>query len=228
MPVKLVVFDLAGTTVKDDHDVSKAFKNVLQKYGYEVPIDQIDPIMGYEKNEAISKMLHLYEPEKTKISLDLIGNIHQEFVQQMIAHYKFSEGIEALPGVEETFSALHQMGIQVGLNTGFSRNIAEAIVERLQWLEKGLIDHLVGSDEVEKGRPYPFMIKKMMVKGGIKQADEVAKVGDTEVDVREGQNAGCSFVIGVTTGSFSREELEKYHPTHIIDSITEVTQIISN
>jgi phosphonatase-like hydrolase len=227
MPVKLVVFDIAGTTVKDDHNVSKAFQAALKKYDYEVPLDMINPLMGYEKNEAITKMLRLHEANEEKITTDLVDAIHREFVSQMINFYKNEPGIEPLPNVEETFAALHKMGIQVGINTGFSRDIADTIVHRLQWREKGLIDYVVGSDEVELGRPHPFMILKMMHESGIINPLEVVKVGDTEVDVREGQNAGCRYVIGVTTGIFTREELEQYNPTHIIDDIAQVIDIIS-
>lgn len=228
MSVKLVVFDLAGTTVKDDNDVSKAFQAALSKYGYDIALELINPIMGYEKHEAINKMLHTHEADHSKITADLISHIHNAFVEQMILHYRLAEGIEPLPHVEETFVALHDMGIQVGINTGFSRDIAEAIVNRLQWREKNLIDHLVGSDEVPNGRPYPFMIEKMMKAGGIDQTQEVAKVGDTEVDIREGQQSGCRFVIGITTGSFTRAELEVYHPTHIVDDIAAIIDIIKS
>jgi phosphonatase-like hydrolase len=227
MSIKLVVFDIAGTTVKDDHNVSKAFQAALKKYHYEVALEMINPLMGYEKNQAITQMLHLHETDESKITTELVDNIHREFVKQMIHFYQFEPGIEPLPNVEETFAALHQMGVQVGINTGFSRDIADTIVNRLQWREKGLIDHIIGSDEVELGRPHPFMIRKMMQEGGITDPLEVAKVGDTEVDVREGQNAGCSYVIGVTTGIFTREELEEYNPTHIIDDIAQVIDIIS-
>jgi len=227
MSIKLVVFDIAGTTVKDDHNVSKAFQAALKKYHYEVPLDMINPLMGYEKNLAITQMLRLHESDESKITTELVDNIHREFVKQMIHFYQFEPGIEPLPNVEETFVALHQMGVQVGINTGFSRDIAETIVNRLQWNEKGLIDHMIGSDEVELGRPHPYMIQKMMHDGGITDPNEVVKVGDTEVDVREGQNAGCKYVIGVTTGIFTREELEAYHPTHIIDDIAQVIDIIS-
>lgn len=227
MAVKLVVFDIAGTTVKDDHNVSKAFQAALLKSGYEVPIELIDPLMGYEKTQAIRQILRLHEHNDTKITPELVSKIHQEFVGEMIAHYKSGQGIEALPHVEETFAKLHQLGIQVGINTGFSRDIADTVVERLKWKDKGLIDHVVGSDEVELGRPYPFMIEKMMRDGGIESAAEVAKVGDTEVDVREGHNAGCKYVIGVTTGIFSREGLEAYHPTHIVDDMADIINIIT-
>jgi phosphonatase-like hydrolase len=228
MSVKLVVFDLAGTTVKDNNDVSKAFQSALKKYSYSVPLDLINPIMGYEKTEAITKMLHTHEPDASKITDSLVRDIHTTFVREMIDHYSFAGTIESLPDVEETFAALREMGIQVGINTGFSRDIADAIINRLQWREKDLIDHLVGSDEVPQGRPFPFMIEKMMKEGNIADANDVVKVGDTEVDVREGQNTGCRFVIGVTTGAFSREGLETYHPTHIIDNIAEVLEIIKS
>ncbi len=227
MSIKLVVFDIAGTTVKDDHEVSKAFQSALKKYGYEVKLEVIDPLMGYEKTLAIRQMLQLHEPDAQKITAELVSNIHREFVQQMLKLYLFEPSIEPLPNVEETFAVLHAQGVQVGINTGFSHDIADTIVTRLKWREKGLIDHLIASDEVELGRPHPFMIRKMMQDGRIADPLEVAKVGDTEVDVREGQNAGCKYVIGVTTGTFSREELQAYHPTHIIDDIAQVIEIIN-
>lgn len=227
MSIKLVVFDIAGTTVKDDHDVSKAFQAALRKWGYEVPLDLINPLMGYEKNQAIKQILRLHEHNDAKITSELVSKIHKEFVSQMIEHYKTAPGIEPLPNVEETFAKLHELGVKVGINTGFSKDIADTIVNRLQWIEKGLVDHVIGSDEVELGRPHPYMVEKAMADLGIEKPREVAKVGDTEVDMREGQNAGCKYVIGVTTGIFTRQELEAYKPTHIIDDIAQVVDIIS-
>jgi phosphonatase-like hydrolase len=227
MAIKLVVFDIAGTTVKDDHNVSKAFQAALRKSHYEVPIELIDPLMGYEKNLAIRQILRVHEHNDAKITTELVGKIHKEFVKQMIDYYHKTPGIEPLPNVEETFAALHEQGVKVGINTGFSRDIADTIVTRLNWAEKGLIDYFVGSDEVELGRPYPYMIQKMMAESGIENAKEVAKVGDTEVDIREGQNAGCKYVVGVTTGTFTREELAKYNPTHIIANIADIIDIIN-
>ncbi|MBW4888525.1 HAD-IA family hydrolase [Mucilaginibacter sp. HMF5004] len=227
MSIKLVVFDMAGTTVADDHKVTGAFKASLQQYNYEVPSPVIDLHMGYEKTHAIRLMLDRYEPNKDNITDQLVSNIHTAFVNGMIHYYRTANDITALPNVEDTFAALHNKGIKIGINTGFSRDIAQTIIDRLHWQEKGLIDYLCGSDEVELGRPYPFMIHKFMHQAGITDPSEVAKVGDTEVDMHEGQNAGCKYVIGVTTGSYSRQELEAYHPDHIIDDIAQVIDIIS-
>lgn len=224
MAIKLVVFDIAGTTVKDDHDVSKAFRAALKKFDIDVPLETINPLMGYEKTQAIRKIL--LAKNQDRVTDELVSNIHQEFVAQMIKHYQTAHSIAPLPNVEETFKKLHKKQIKVGINTGFSRDIADTIMQRLGWVENGLVDYVIGSDEVEKGRPHPFMIQKLMNEAGITEAEEVAKVGDTEVDVREGQNAGCQYIIGITTGIFTKEELETYHPTHIIDNMAELMEII--
>jgi phosphoglycolate phosphatase-like HAD superfamily hydrolase len=71
------------------------------------------------------------------------------------------------------------------------------------------------------------MIQKFMVDAGVTDPSEVVKVGDTEVDIHEGKNAGCKYVIGVTTGSFTRHELEQYSPDYIIDGIAEVIAIVN-
>ncbi|CAG5005351.1 Phosphonoacetaldehyde hydrolase [Dyadobacter sp. CECT 9275] len=224
MAIELVVFDMAGTTVRDKNYVGIAFQQAMESFGYSIGIEQINPIMGYEKPLAIKMMLEEREPDRDKITDSLVGDIHAEFVSSMIRFYETTAEIGPLPHVEETFETLKQEGIKIALNTGFSRDIADVIVKRLAWKDK--IDLLVASDEVPKGRPYPFMIEKIMKELSITTADKVAKVGDTEVDINEGINAGCAYVIGVTTGAFTRAELLPYKPTHVVDDISEILDII--
>lgn len=225
--IKLAIFDIAGTTIKDNHDVSKALQVALVKHGYAVDLAQINPLMGYEKNLAIGQLLQMQGLAAETISTQLINAIHADFVQQMLNFYTSGPVIEPLPQVEETLKALREQGVKVGINTGFSKDIADAIINRLKWREKGIIDYLIGSDEVELGRPHPFMIQQLMQQAGITDPLQVLKAGDTEVDIHEGQNAGCRYVVGITTGIFTREELASYHPTHLIDDIAEVLTIIN-
>ncbi len=215
---------MAGTTVSDENYVAIAFQRAMQKFGYLLAIADINPIMGYEKPIAIEMMLNKHEEDKERINANLIVNIHNEFVRSMLEFYKTAK-IEALPKVEETFAKLRFQGIKIGLDTGFSKDIATLILERLKWDD--IVDYMVASDEVKNGRPYPDMIKKIMAELNISDVNEVAKVGDTEVDINEGRNAGCKYIIGVTTGAFTRTELEPYQPTHIIDDISEVVTIIN-
>jgi phosphoglycolate phosphatase-like HAD superfamily hydrolase len=56
----------------------------------------------------------------------------------------------------------------------------------------------------------------------------VVKIGDTEVDINEGINAGCAIVVAVTTGAFTRDQLEPYAPDYIIDNLSELPALIFN
>jgi phosphonatase-like hydrolase len=227
MDIALVVFDIAGTTVRDNNKVGEAFQASLEHFGYHIELDQINLYMGYEKNEAIRKILKT-EDDEVLVEDSHIADIHRDFVDRMIRYYETSSEIEPLPNAEETFTRLHEMGIKVAINTGFSRNIADVILKNLGWLERGLVDDMIASDEVERGRPFPDMISKLMQNAGITDAAAVAKVGDTEVDINEGKNAGCRYVIGISTGAYSRADLEPYQPTHIIDDLQDVIGIVVN
>jgi len=224
MSFKLAVFDIAGTTVADDSAVANAFCNAFNTYGYqEVSEEDVKPLMGYKKPLAIRMVL-----EKLGVDWDveLIENIHDEFVGEMMDYYEYSPEVKPMVQAEDVFLQLKEKGIRVALNTGFSKDIADVIVNRFQWKEKGLIDDYIASDEVEEGRPQPFMIQTLMERSGVDDPREVVKVGDTEVDINEGRNAGCALVVAVTTGAFTREQLNAYQPDHIIDDLSQLPALI--
>lgn len=226
--VELIVFDIAGTTVKDNGEIANAFQSALKEYGYDVPVEKINPLMGYKKTEAIKRMLTEYESEKGKITEEYINNIHDRFSELMISYYSSAEEITPLPNVEEVFALLKEKQINIGLDTGFSKEITDIIIDRLGWLKDKKIDIVISSNQVKAGRPLPYMIEEMMNGLDVKDAKKVIKVGDTEVDVFEGKNAGCLYSIGITTGAFTREELAVYEPSFIIDDIKELLSIIDN
>jgi phosphonatase-like hydrolase len=223
MPVKLAVFDLAGTTIKDNNAVTTAFSNAFKSFGYTISREEIKPVMGYKKPVAIRTML---EKLGVKADDDLVNDIHSEFEMEMIDHYEYSPEVGPIADAGDVMLQLKEKGVKIALNTGFSKAIADTILTRLQWIEKGIADDYIASDEVEQGRPQPFMIQALMQRAGINDPKEVIKIGDTEVDVNEGRNAGCALVISVTTGAFTREQLEQYSPDYIIDSLSELPSLI--
>jgi phosphonatase-like hydrolase len=224
MSIQLAVFDIAGTTVADQHVVADAFSKAFKSYGYSgIVKEDVKPLMGYKKPEAIRMVLKNIGADPSD---ELVENIHTAFVNEMMDHYEYSSEVKPMQQAENVFLQFKRKGIRIALNTGFSRDIADVIVHRLQWKERGLIDDYIASDEVEAGRPQPFMIQTLMQRAGITDAKEVIKIGDTEVDVNEGRNAGCSLVVAVTTGAFTKEQLSAYHPDHIIDDLSQLPALI--
>lgn len=223
MQIQLAVFDMAGTTVLDDNNVATAFKKAFDLNGFVIEKEIMNPLMGYHKPLAIQKVL---EQLNIQFDADLIEEIHTDFEGEMLDFYDSDKSVKPMPGAEDIFRYLKERGVRIVLNTGFSHIIAESIVSRFQWEDRGLIDDYIGSDEVEMGRPYPFMIKELMQRNGIDDPQRVAKIGDTIVDVQEGLNAGCGYVIAITTGSCPENDLNEINPTHIIHHLSELASIL--
>ncbi|MBI2809155.1 MAG: HAD hydrolase-like protein [Planctomycetes bacterium] len=212
--VDLVVFDMAGTTVYDGDAVSDSFRAALSAVGVVPDPIAVNNVMGLHKPEAIRILL---AAAGRTVSDQVVDAIHADFVQRMTHYYKTDPAVREVPGAAAVFRQLRAAGIKVALNSGFSRGIVDVILDRLGWTHA--IDASVASDEVPKGRPDPAMIRTLMQKLNLQDAGRVAKVGDTPVDLAEGFAAGCGVVIGVTTGSFSRAQLEEHRHTRILDSV---------
>ena len=224
MSVELIVFDMAGTTVHDSDNVHEALISALARFGHTINREHANSVMGIPKPVAIHTLLtttlHL-----TPSAQD-IDAIFQEFGTIMRHHYATSPDVRPTPSAERTLHTLRTLGIKVALNTGFSSDITKIIIDRLQWQD--VIDGWVGADQVPQGRPHPDMIQFLMQTFGIKDPARVAKVGDTPADLHEGTNADCGWVIGLTSGSHTRTELEAHPHTHLVDDLWDVVQAISS
>ena len=224
--VQLVVFDIAGTTVRDKGSVAEAFLSAFRDFGFTMPVGDIKKVMGFRKMDAIVILLEKFAPD-VKDNDFLIERIHTRFIDKMIEFYRNDETLAPFPHAESVFSALKAHGIKIALNTGFTRSITDTILHRLRWDERSpLIDRVICSDEVAHGRPHPDMIKALMDELSIVSPEGVLKVGDTEVDVEEGRNAACGIVVSVTTGAYTREQLAYYGPDFIIDDLQDLLPII--
>ncbi len=226
MKIELVVFDIAGTTVVDNNNVNDAFRGAFEKAGYPVALKEVNYVMGYRKIEAIKILLEKFYPEALNNEI-LIHEIHDQFNDDMYHFYLTTTTLKPMPGAEAIFNLLHLNQIKIGLDTGFPKLITNTIIERLGWVKNGLVDMVISSDEVNNGRPSAEMIHAIMTQLAVVNTQQVAKVGDTEVDILEGRNADCGLVVSVTTGSYKREELQPYTPDHIIDSLSELSAILN-
>ena len=116
MPIKLAVFDIAGTTVADDNAVATAFSKAFGVYGYTVTKEDIKPLMGYKKPVAIHIML-----EKTGAEMDeeLVDDIHREFETEMLDYYEYSPDVRPMPGAEDVMMLLKENNIAMKVKMRF-------------------------------------------------------------------------------------------------------------
>ncbi len=226
MSIELVVFDLAGTTVKDNQDVHRMLRQALARHGINISNEDANAVLGFPKPVAIRRLLERRYVGPRPITQDWITAIHEVFVKVMIDFYRTDPSVGEKAGVYNTFKKLKQHQIKIAVDTEFDRKITDALLQRLGWANENLIDATVSSDEVERGRPYPDLIFRAMELTNTRHAKNVAKVGDTASDMQQGNSAGCGLVIGVTTGAFSRQALSQEKHSHLIEQISEILEIL--
>lgn len=224
MSIELVIFDMAGTTVRDDDAVNVCLRAALESQA-PVARDEVNTVMGLPKPTAIRILLE-QKLGRSAIAPALVDRVHQDFLARMLNHYRTSPSVEPMPHTLDVFRQLKEAGVRLALDTGFSRPIVDAILKRLGWNQDGLLDATVASDEVQRGRPHPDLAVKAMLLTAVSDPNRVAKVGDTPSDLQEGTAAECGLVVGVTNGSHTRDQLAVHPHTHLIGSLQELPEIV--
>ena len=221
--IRMVVFDMAGTTVDENNIVYKTLQQVINAAGFDFSLEQVlNEGAGKEKLVAIKDILALAgsQPDDS-----LANTIYASFTNDLAIAYDSFE-LKPQPGAEELFKILKEKDILVVLNTGYNQATADSILQKLGW-EIGLqIDELVTASNVTNNRPDPDMILLAMKEFRITDAKEVVKVGDSIIDIEEGKNAGCGLSIGITTGAHTYEQLASANPNAIINNLMELLPLL--
>ncbi len=227
--IKLAIFDVAGTTAKDDGLVVKAFQLALGAVGVVPGSSQMQEMTNYV-NETMGErkmdvFLHLLEGDKIKANL-----VHEKFIASYIQLVKDGE-LEEFDGITPFFVELRAKNIGIAITTGFPREILDVIIDALNW--RRIIDISVAASEVSHGRPAPDMIFKAMqgfdlAKGINLIASEIAVIGDTRSDMESGAAAGAESVVGVASGAHTKDELIKAGATDVLDFATDLLTLVKH
>jgi phosphonatase-like hydrolase len=209
--LRLVIFDMAGTTVDDEINgtplVLKSYNDAFRKHGVNVPMDVLNEQRGRDKRTVIEK----FGGEKA----DAIYSFFTGVLLENISN------VREIVGASETFSFLKRHGVSVALNTGFPKDVAKGIIDHLSWQQSGLIDAWICSEMVRKSRPDPAMIQSLMHHFHVDDPSSVIKIDDTANGIEEGLNAGV-ITLGVLTGTQSRDRLLNAGALDILESVREL------
>jgi len=219
--IELAVFDMAGTTVNEDNVVYKTVRTALAKHGIEVSLDTVLEFgAGKEKFKAIADILE--QTKNTSVDANLVFEDFKGMLDEAYANLE----VTSYDGVEAFFQLLKSRGVKVVLNTGYDQKTASSLLSKLGWVAGNQIDAVITADDVVNGRPSSEMIDKAMDMFGITKPENVLKAGDSVIDIEEGKNANCGWTVGVLTGAQTREQLLTAQPTLILDSLTDLEQVL--
>jgi phosphonatase-like hydrolase len=218
-PIRLVIFDIAGTIIEDHGEVLSFFKLALMKNGIPAEENELRECTGASKREVIHHFVRRQTGSNAVAVNQRIDKTYGDFRQMLEDHYR-NNGAVPVQGVKATFDWLLDHDIHIATTTGFYREVNDLILKKAGW-EK-IFRASVCSDDVTMGRPAPFMIFHAMETAQVTDVYQVMNVGDTPLDLQAGVNAGVRGVVGVLTGTHTKERLRRERHTHILSSVAEV------
>lgn len=210
--IRLVVLDTGGTIIADQGDVPEALEAAFAKHGVKVSPEDIAKWRGASKREIVRNFA----------GENLTEAIYADFNARLIEAYK---KVPPIAGVEAAFVKMRDTGLLLAATTGFDRQVASSIFQRLGW-EK-YFTAVITSDDVTLGRPAPYLIFHAMEKARVEKVSEVIAVGDTPLDLQAAANAGVRGAVGVLSGASKRERLEGEPHTDILGSVASLPELIS-
>jgi len=201
-PIRLVVADLAGTTI-DFGSCAPAgvFVDLFARHGIPITGAEARGPMGTAKRDHIAALAALPQVAAswnaahgrafTEADID---RLYAEFIPLQLASLpKFDD---LIPGTLEAVAALRQAALAVAVTTGYDTAMTAVVLEGCR--RQGFLpDAAVCATEVAAGRPAPWMIFRAMEKTGVWPPAAVVAVGDTLADIEAARNAGV-WAVGVT------------------------------
>lgn len=235
-PIQLVVFDMAGTTVTDQHEVEQCFARAATETGLHVSDERILAMQGLAKRYVFETLWREQLGEDHPHQKSQVDRSYLRFTEVLENHY-LTHDVTPTEGCLDTFAFLRDRQIPIALTTGFYRKVTDIILGKLGWLDgldkqymgssQTTIQLSIASDEVAKGRPYPIMIQKAMKLLGVTDPKTVANIGDTPSDLLSGRAASVGLNLGVTNGTHTRDQLSDYASDKLLNSLAELPALIN-
>lgn len=214
MSYKAVLFDMDGTLLDTLEDLCDSTNHALAQMGY--PLRGIEEIRRFIGNGA-EKQIRRAVPEGTSEGKIL------ETLAAFRAYYQDHCQIKTkvYDGLLDVLSELKEKGVKMAVVS----NKPDAAVKKLSREYFGdRLDYAIGPSDGVRCKPYPDMAEEALKALGVEKKDAVF-VGDSEVDVQTGLNAGLD-VIAVSWGFRSRQVVIEAGAKMIADDASELEKLI--
>lgn len=211
--IKTIIFDFDGTLVDTKLDIARSVNILLEEEGLKkIPEEKIYEFIG-NGTEVLLKKSFSYANGKMRDGL--IDRYLEIYEEHMLDNTK------PFPGILNMLEGLK--GRSFYILTNKHERFAVKILKYFGILH--YFKEVVGVDTFNIKKPDPFGILRVIEKEGIERC-EVVMVGDSEVDIDTGKNAGV-LTCAVLWGLGREEDLIKKKPDFLAKTPEELTKIIN-
>lgn len=210
MKIKGIIFDLDGTLLNTIEDIGDSMNQVLQDM-------DLQPLTYDEYKLKVGGGFK-------KLVISILGNSDEEALKKLEDAYRENYLNKAKPyeNIEKLLEILVDRDIKIAINTNknqeYTNRLIEAKLPKIEFLD------MIGVDSRGYVKPDPRGAEILVEKMGINKR-EILYVGDSNIDIMTGKNAGLKTV-GVDWGFRGERELKEYGADYIVYDPMEILDIL--
>ncbi|PUA41620.1 phosphonoacetaldehyde hydrolase [Pseudomonas protegens] len=253
--LQAAILDWAGTVVDfGSFAPTQIFVEAFAEFDVQVSIEEARGPMGMGKWDHIRTLCDL--PQVAERYRQVFGRtpsdadvtaIYERFMPLQID--KIAEHSALIPGALEVIATLREQGLKIGSCSGYPKQVMDKVVA-LAATNGYVADHVVATDEVPNGRPWPAQALANVIALGIDDVGACVKIDDTVPGILEGRRAGMWTVALICSGNALGLTCEAYRalssdalacerqrihalfeasrPHYMIDTIADLPEVIAD
>lgn len=212
---KTVIFDLDGTLLNTIDDLAAAGNFVCRENGWPgYTVEQFKAMVGH----GIPNLVARFTPDSAQSPL-LLANALSQFSAYYAEHN--CDFTKPYAGIPELLAELKALGVELAVYSnkadGFSRRLMDTFFPHTFALVRGKLEGV-------PVKPDPTGVRAVLKELGA-QPEQTLFVGDSNVDILTGHNAGL-LACGVSWGFRSRASLEEAGADFIADTVAQLRNVI--
>lgn len=216
--MKACIFDLDGTLGDTRESLVYSVGLTLKEMGLPgITREQCISFVGNGARYLMEKALAASgagNEKRIDEGMEVYGRIFDEFCTYQAAPYN---------GIPELLASLKERGIKISVLSNKPHRQTLKVVHKM--CGENVFSYIQGQKEGIPRKPDPAGIQYALTEMGIAPG-ECLYIGDSEVDVETGRNAGLKTIC-VSWGFRTKEELKAAGAEYIIDKADELLQYIS-
>lgn len=223
---RLAIFDLDGTLLDTVQDLGNASNHALVNCGFPTrPIEDYYQLVGRGIYNLFRGAMQPRDPEVPRVPAEEIERNVEKMASFFIPYYEQHKCDCTKPydGIIEMLGRLSSEGVALALASNKYQDGVEKLAAHFFGQFRFL--KILGQREGQPIKPDPAIVGQIMAEDPSITVDEVVYIGDSNVDMQTGANAGVR-TIGVTWGFRSREELLSCNPSALADTPEQLAQEI--
>ena len=212
--IKALFFDLDGTIAYTIPAILEGLNATMRHFGY--PEHDETALLRFI-NTGARKLIEraMPEAERTEAQIDAVLAYYDDAYAECYLHTD-----ETYPGLDKAIRTLHDRGYRIAVITNKQHRMVQGLCDQLL---PGLVELAIGQRNGYPTKPDPTVPLAMAAELGVKP-EEVALIGDSDVDMITAKNAGF-LPVGVAWGYRSVEVLREAGAAVIVDKAAELTEI---